>query len=303
MRVAVTGSSGLIGTALLAELRADGHEVRRLVRRPAQAADEIPWDPQSPGGGIDPAALEGTQAVVHLAGAPVAGWLWTRNYKEKIRTSRVAGTQVLAAALAELASPPAVLLTGSAVGWYGDTADREADETWPAGPGFLADVVRDWEAAAAPAAQAGIRVAHLRTGIVLSPRGGTLGKLLPLFRLGLGARLGRGTQYMSWISLADEIAAIRFLIGSDLSGPVNLTAPQPVTNAVFTVRIARSLHRPALLTVPSPVLTLLLGGLGKELLKSQRVLPRRLLTAGYSFQHADLDSALAAETGTSPLQR
>src|SRR5216683_4234318 len=250
MRVAVTGSSGLIGTALLAELRADGHEVRRLVRRPAQAADEIPWDPQSPGGGIDPAALEGTQAVVHLAGAPVAGWLWTRNYKEKIRTSRVAGTQVLAAALAELASPPAVLLTGSAVGWYGDTADREADETWPAGPGFLADVVRDWEAAAAPAAQAGIRVAHLRTGIVLSPRGGTLGKLLPLFRLGLGARLGRGTQYMSWISLADEIAAIRFLIGSDLSGPVNLTAPQPVTNAVFTVRIARSLHRPALLTVP-----------------------------------------------------
>ena len=284
----------------MASLRADGHEVVRLVR--GAAAGSAPdagvvassWDPGSADGGLDARALSGTDAVVNLAGAGVADRRWTDARKAEIRSSRVDGTRALATGLAGLAQPPAVLLSGSAIGWYGDAGGREVDESAPAGPGFLAGVVRDWEAAAEPARAAGIRVAHLRTGIVLSGKGGTLGRLLLPFKLGLGMRLGPGSQYMSWISLADEVGAIRFLIGlPDVSGPVNLTAPAPVTNAEFSSALASVLHRPALLRVPAVALRLGLGEVAGELLASARVLPRQLLGAGYPFQHADIRAALA----------
>jgi uncharacterized protein (TIGR01777 family) len=266
------------------------------------------WDPASADGGLDPQAFTDVAAVVHLAGAGVAGRRWTAARKAEIRNSRVRGTRALATGLARLDRPPATLLCGSATGWYGDTRGREADESAPPGAGFLANVVRDWEQAADPARAAGIRTAHLRTGIVLSPRGGTLGRLVPLFKLGFGLPLGSGTQYMSWISLADEIGAIRFVLGRPgVAGAVNLTAPQPVTNAEFTTTLNAALGRPAVLGlpvpalrlpgsvlhVPSPALRLALGEVAGELLASARVLPRRLLEAGYRFQHPDISSALA----------
>jgi uncharacterized protein len=294
-KIAVTGSSGLIGTALVASLRADGHEVIRLVRRPPRAAGESSWDPGSAGGDLDAAALGGTDGVVHLAGAGIADRRWTAERKAEVRDSRVQGTRALASGLARLDPPPTVLISQSAIGFYSDTADRGADESAPAGSGFLAELVTDWEAAAEPARAAGIRVAHPRTGIVLSPDGGTLGKLLLPFRLGLGAKLGPGSQYMSWITLADEVGAIRFLLDrADISGPVNLTAPNPVTNAVFTRALVKALGRPALLQLPTPALRLALGEAAGEMLASARVLPRRLLAAGYEFRHAEIFSALVS---------
>lgn len=291
----------MIGTALVASLRADGHEVIRLVRRPAASpAAEAgvvtsSWDPAAADGGLDAQVLTGTDAVVNLAGAGIADKRWTDARKAEIRNSRVQGTRALATGLAGLPQPPAVLLSGSAIGWYGDAGDRELDESAPAGSGFLAGVVRDWEAAAEPARAAGIRVANLRTGIVLSAGGGTLAELLPLFKAGLGAKLGPGTQYMSWISLDDHVGAMRFLIGQpEVSGPVNLTAPHPVTDAVLTRELASALHRPALLRAPTPVLRLALGEMAGELLASARVLPRRLLDAGYAFGYPRLPDALAA---------
>jgi uncharacterized protein len=245
--------------------------------------------------------------VVHLAGAGIGDKRWTAARKAEIRDSRVRGTRALASGLARLAEPPGTLLCGSAIGWYGDTGGREVDESAPAGTGFLADVVRDWEAAADPARSAGIRTVHLRNGLVLARHGGTLGRLLPIFQLGLGLRLGAGTQYMSWISLADEVGAIRFLLDRpDMTGPVNGTAPNPVTNAEFTAALAGALGRPsvlrlpvpglrlpATLRVPTPALRLALGEMAGELLASTRVLPRRLLDAGYAFRHPDIASALA----------
>jgi len=296
MKVAVTGASGLIGSALTASLRASGDQVVTLVRRTPASATEIAWDPLTPGGSLAPGALDGTDAVVHLAGAGIADHRWTDSYKEEIRSSRVQGTQGLSEYLAAMDKPPAVLLSGSAIGWYGDTGGREVDESAPAGASFLAGVVRDWEAAAGPARQAGIRVATLRTGIVISRHGGVLARLLLPFRLGLGARLGPGTQYMSWIALADWIGAARFLLGrQDISGPVNLTSPNPDTNAAFTAALADALHRPALLSIPSPVLSVALGGVTSDLMTSARVLPRVLSEAGYEFTHPGLASALAAE--------
>ncbi len=296
MKVAVTGASGLIGSALTASLRAGGDQVVTLVRRTPSSASEIAWDPMSRQGGLEPGALDGTDAVVHLAGAGVADHRWTESYKEEIRSSRVQGTGALTEFLAAMDQPPAVLLSGSAVGWYGDTGGREVDESAPAGRGFLAGVVREWEAAAEPARQAGIRVATLRTGIVISRHGGVLAKLLPPFRLGLGAKLGSGTQYMSWVSLDDWIRAARFLVDhQEISGPVNLTAPGPETNADFTTALAAALHRPALLSIPSPVLSMALGGVTSDLMTSARVLPRVLREAGFGFSHQDLASALAAE--------
>jgi uncharacterized protein (TIGR01777 family) len=266
------------------------------------------WDPDSADGGLDPKAFKGVTAVVHLAGAGIADRRWTAARKAEIRDSRVRGTRALASGLALLDEPPATLLCGSAIGWYGDTGGREADESWPAGSGFLADLVRDWEAAAEPARAAGIRTAHLRSGLVLAPHGGTLGKLAPIFKLGLGMRLGPGTQYMSWISLADEVGAIRFLLDRpDIAGPVNFTAPHPVTNSDLTTALVGALGRPTVLRlpipglrlpasalcVPTPALRLALGEMAGELLVSARVLPRRLLDADYTFQHADISPALA----------
>ena len=296
MRIAVTGSSGLIGSALVAALRADGHQVIRLVRRGAASEDEVAWDPRAPAGGLDPAALAGVDAVVNLAGAGVADRRWSEAYQAQIRSSRVLGTQALVSALTSMSRPPSVLLSGSAIGWYGDTGRRGVDEAAPAGTGFLAEVVRDWEAAAEPAGQAGIRVVTLRTGIVLSPRGGVLARLLLPFRLGLGARLGAGSQVMSWITLPDYTAIVSFLLTHpEISGPVNMTTPNPATNAEFTAALAAALHRPALLFLPTPVLQLALGGVSSDILSSARVMPRRLLAAGYQYQFPELRGALQAE--------
>jgi len=296
MRVAITGSTGLIGAALADALRRDGQDVIRLVRRPPRQPGEIRWNPAAPGGGVDPAAFDGVDVVVHLSGAPVAGGLWTQARKRELRASRIGSTRALVAALAKAPSPPSVLLSGSAVGWYGDTGTREVDEYAPAGTGFLADLVSDWEAAALPARQAGLRVVNLRSGIVLSRRGGMLGPLLPLFRLGLGAQIGSGTQFVSWISVTDHVAAVRYLIDQPaIDGPVNLTAPEPVTNAQFTADLARTLNRTARLRIPAPVLRAGLGEASGELLGSQRVLPRRLLAAGFAFRYPELAGALAAE--------
>ncbi|MEO5874357.1 MAG: TIGR01777 family oxidoreductase [Streptosporangiaceae bacterium] len=291
MKVIVSGASGLIGTALVSALRDEGCAVVRLVRRAPSAPEEARWEPKTRS--VDSAALEGADAVVHLAGAGVADGLWTKAYKEELRNSRILGTGTLADALAALKSPPRVFVSGSAVGFYGDTADRETTEEAPRGAGFLAQLSQDWEAAAQPAADAGIRVVHPRTGIVLTTKGGILGKMLPAFKLGLGARFGNGRQWMSWISLRDEVAALRFLIDSDLAGPVNLTAPLPVTNAELTRTVAKALHRPAPLAVPAAVLRLAPGGFGEEgALISQRILPSRLLAAGFGFQDPALAPAL-----------
>ncbi|GLW65358.1 epimerase [Actinomadura rubrobrunea] len=289
MRVAVTGASGLIGAALTRSLEADGHEVLRLVRREPATPREVRWDP---GGAVDAEALAGADAVVHLAGAGIGDRRWNAAYKREIRDSRVRGTRTIAQAVAR--TRPRVLVCASAIGFYGDTGDREVDEDAPVGGGFLAALVRDWEAAAAPAREAGVRVALARTGIVLG-KGGLLGRTLPLFRLGLGGRLGSGRQWMSWISLDDEVAALRFLLDGDLEGPVNLTGPRPVTNAEFTRALARAVRRPAALAVPRTALRLALGEFADEgALISQRVLPRRLREAGFAFAHEDVDAALAA---------
>ncbi|GAA4369883.1 TIGR01777 family oxidoreductase [Actinomadura sp. NPDC048032] len=293
MRVTVTGSSGLIGSALVQSLREDGHDVVRLVRREPSRPDEARWSPAD--GCVDKESLEGADAVVHLAGAGVGDRPWTKAYKQKIRDSRLVGTRTLAEAIAAASPRPRVLVCGSAIGYYGDTGDREADEDSPAGEGFLADVVRDWEAAAAPAREAGVRVVHPRTGVVLAREGGVLGRTLPLFRFGLGGDLGDGRQWTSWISLPDEVAALRFLIDTEIAGPVNLTAPNPVTNDAYTKAVGRALHRPARLPVPKFALRAALGGFADEgPLVSQRVLPRRLLEAGFRFAHEDVDAAVAA---------
>lgn len=303
MKIAISGSTGLIGTALVGSLRADGHDVLRLVRREPGGPDEARWDPY---GEVDTEALEGLDAVVHLAGAGIGDRRWTESYKKRVRDSRVVGTRTLAEALAGLRRPPRVLVSGSGMGYYGRTDDRDADESSAMGSGFLAELVRDWEAAAEPAATAGIRVVHPRTGLVLAREGGLLGRTLPLFRLGLGGRLGSGRQWMSWISLPDHIAALRLLIDrADATGPVNLTAPLPVTNAEFTKALGRALHRPAPFAVPVFALRAALGGFADEgPLISQRVLPRRLTELGFHFAHADLGTALTAVlTGPGPVDR
>jgi len=296
MRIAVTGSSGLIGTALTDAVRRDGDEVIRLVRRPPRAADEVTWDPAAADGGLDPAALAGLDAVLNLAGAPVAARRWTQARKAELRASRITATAGLVAALQAMDHPPVTLLSGSAIGWYSDTGDREVDESAPAGTGFLAELVKDWEAAAGQARSAGIRVVTLRSGLVLARQGGLIGRLAPLFRLGLGGQVGSGTQFMSWIALTDHVRALRYLLGNQaIDGPVNLTAPEPVTNADFTAALAKALGRPALLRAPAVMIRTALGELSSELLASARVVPRRLLEAGFDFEYPDIASALAAE--------
>jgi len=291
MDVAVTGSSGLIGTALVDALGAAGHRVVRVVRG-APTGDAIAWDPKA--GAIDGAGLEGVGAVVHLAGAGIGDRRWNDAYKREIVESRVQGTGLLARTLAGLARPPAVLVSASAIGWYGDRGDEVLDETSGPGTGFFPDVCRQWEAAADPARAAGIRVAHPRSGIVLTPKGGALKKELPLFKLGLGGRFGSGRQWQSWIALDDEIAAILHLIASDLAGPVNLTAPTPVTNAELTKTLGSVLHRPTVVPVPSFGPKLLLGPelASVVLYEGQRVMPEVLLASGFTFSQPTLEGAL-----------
>ncbi|GHH83169.1 epimerase [Kitasatospora indigofera] len=299
MRIAVTGSTGFLGSALVRSLLADGHQVVRLVRHrgrtgpQADGTTAIGWNPLRME--IDRAGLAGVEAVVHLAGAGVGDHRWTEAYKREIRESRVLGTETLAAALAAADTPPRVLVSASAVGYYGQTGDRVIDERSPAGDDFLAGVCVEWEAAARPAAAAGIRVVHPRTGLVLATGGGAGARLFPLFKLGLGGRLGSGDQYWSFISLADEVAALRFLIDrKDIEGPVNLTAPQPVTNRELTAAVGRMLGRPTPFPVPETVLKAVLGELAVEVAGSHRVLPARLTEAGFRFRHPDVESAVRA---------
>lgn len=289
MKIVVSGASGLIGRPLVRRLRADGHEVVQLVRRTPREPGEAAWDPGR--GEVDAAALTGVDVAVNLSGAGVGDRRWTPEYKRVIRDSRVDATRTLASALAGLDRPPRALLNASAIGFYGDRGDEVLVETSPAGDTFLADVCQDWEAATRPAEDAGIRVTCLRTGLVMAPRGGAFGRLLPLFRLGLGGRLGDGRMWWSWITLEDEVGAIRFLVDADVPGPVNLTAPAPARNADVTRELARALHRPALFRVPRLALRTALGEFEEDVTSSQRVLPARLTDAGYTFRHADLTSA------------
>lgn len=299
MRIAVTASSGLIGRALCEQLASDGVDVLRLVRRPA-GTGELQWDPARPDGGLGATALDGVDAVVHLSGAPIAAGRWTTKRKRELRDSRIDSTSAVVRAMLAAPTPPRVLLAGSAIGYYGDTGTTAVDETAPNGPGFLATLVRDWELATVPAKAAGIRVVNLRSGVVLSSRGGMLKPLLFPFRLGLGARIGPGTQYLSWITLTDHVAATRFLLDHDVDGPVNVTAPVPATNAELTRALAKALRRPAVLQIPAGLLRPALGELSIEVLGSCRVVPSRLEAAGFSFQHPTIGPAVASAIADGP---
>ncbi len=289
MRIVIGGSSGLIGTELVDSLRKDGHEVLRLVRRKPTASSEIYWNPAA--GELDFPKLAGANVIINLAGAGVGDSRWTDKYKAMILSSRVDSTSLLAKAAAEI--KPDVFVAGSAIGWYGDTADRQVDETSPAGTGFLADVVVAWEKASQPASAAGVRVVNIRTGLVAAKNGGAWSRLLPIFKLGAGGKLGSGKQYWSFISMRDEIAAIKFVISnSKITGPVNLTAPEPATNAEVTKAMSKIFNRPALFPVPAFALKSLLGEFSQEVLGSARVVPRVLIDAGFEFQDPNIESAM-----------
>ena len=295
LTVAVTGATGLIGTALVARLRTQGHTVRRLLRSSREAGpDDVRWDVSS--GALPAQALAGADAIVHLAGEPIAH-RWTEARKRAIRESRVRGTEQLATAVLAMDQPPRVLLSGSAVGYYGDRGDTPVDESSAPGADFLAGVCVEWERAAAAVADAGVRLVTMRTGIVLSPNGGALARLLPVFRLGGGGRIGSGTQWMSWIGLHDHVRAMEHALSTDaMRGPANLVAPNPVTNAEFATTLGRVLARPALVPVPAIALELLYGEMARAtLLSGQRALPRTLLGIGFEFDQPTLEGALRAE--------
>ncbi len=287
-RIAVTGSSGLIGSALVGHLKEQGYEVQRLVRRKATTNEEITWDPQA--GTVDLDALDGVHGVVHLAGAGVGDKRWTKKYRATILNSRLLGTTAIAHAVEKV--KPSVFISASAIGYYGETGNRAVTENDRVGDDFLATVCREWEAAADLAGS--VRTVKIRTGLVLDPVGGALGRMLPLFRLGVGGKLGSGNQWWSWITLHDEINAITHLLNSSVSGPVNLTSPFPVTNQEFTGTLARSLHRPALFPVPGFALKIALGGFSTEILGSKKVLPSVLSEDGFAFDYPHLTGALAA---------
>lgn len=298
LRVAVTGSTGLIGTPLVRALRGDGHTVLRLVRsRPVSGGDEVYWNPAL--GEIDTAALEGVDAVVHLAGENVGQPPWTEERKRRIRESRAQGTTLVARTLAGLSPKPRVLVSASATGWYGDRGDEVLNEASGPGSGFLAEVCQAWETSADPARDAGIRVVHPRIGLVLTKEGGVLERLLTPFKLGVGGKLGSGKQWMSWVALHDVLEAIRFALRADsLSGPANLTSPAPVTNEEFTRTLGHVLGRPTVFGVPEFALKLALGQMADEaLLSSQRAMPDRLREAGFVFQYPDLEGALRVALG------
>lgn len=292
--VAITGASGFIGSALKRSFEKDGWRVLALTRGRPTAADEVGWDPAS--GSIDVRALEGVKAVVHLAGESIDG-RWTSEKKRAIRDSRLQGTRLVARTLASLSSPPDVLVSGSAVGYYGaDRGDEQLTEDSPPGDDFMGALGVEWEESAAPAAEAGIRVVHPRMGVVLDPEGGALKRMLPPFRLGAGGRMGSGTQWMAWITRGDAVHALRFLVDrADLSGGVNVAAPEPVLNSEFTRALGAALNRPAVMTVPATALRLAFGEMASgTILASQRVLPHRLLDAGFAFEHPRIDVALSA---------
>ena len=296
MQVAVTGATGLIGRAMIERLESDGHQAVRMVRAVGAAGPDGPavnWDPAA--NQIEVEALEGLDAVVHLAGEPIAARRWSPAQKRRIADSRTRGTALLAGALARLDAPPRVLVSASAIGYYGDRGDERLDESSHGGCDFLARVCRDWEAAADPARESGIRVVHPRTGVVLSRSGGALAEMLPFFRLGLGGRVGSGRQWVSWITLHDEVEALLWLLTADVEGPVNLTAPEPVTNRQLTAALGRALGRPTLLPTPKPALW---ARLGRELTEallysSARVEPAMLMRRKFRFTHPDIATALA----------
>ena len=295
--VAVTGATGLIGTALCTSLRAGGHTVKRVVRANATGNDVL-WNPAA--GTIDVASLEGVEVVVHLAGHGIGDGKWTDEHKQKVLDSRVQGTTLIAETIANMTTKPFVFASGSAIGFYGDRGSMMINEESPGGTGFLAELVAQWEACTAPAERAGIRTAHLRTGIVLSTKGGALKQQLLPFKLGAGGRLGKGTQYLPWITITDEVRAIEHVlfgdVASPIEGPVNLTAPTPVTNAVFTKALGRALKRPTIIPIPLMPLKVLYGEeMVKEMLLSgANVLPAKLLDTGFTFRHPNIGAALTA---------
>ena len=287
-RIAITGASGLIGTALVGHLKSEGHTVQRFVRRPVVAPDEIQWDPKT--GYVDIEALRGVDAVIHLAGVGVGDKRWTKKYKSEILNSRLLGTTAIAHAVNEV--KPQVFISASAIGWYGESGNRSVVETDRVGDDFLAAVCREWEGAADLATD--VRTVKIRTGLVLDPTGGALGRMLPLFRLGLGGKLGNGKQWWSWITLHDVIRAITFLLENKVSGPVNLTSPNPVTNQEFTSALARAMHRPALFPAPAIALKIALGGFSSEILGSKKVTPQVLTDAGFTWDYPHITNALTA---------
>jgi uncharacterized protein (TIGR01777 family) len=287
-RIAITGSSGLIGAALVGFLKSEGHTVQRLVRRAPIAPDEVQWDPKT--GFVDLEPLRGVDAVIHLAGAGVGDKRWSKKYKAEILNSRLLGTTAIANAVNEL--KPQVFISSSAIGWYGESGNRAVVESDRVGDDFLAAVCREWEGAADIAT--GVRTVKLRTGLVLDPTGGALGKMLPLFRFGLGGKMGSGKQWWSWITLHDLIRALRFLLENPVSGPVNLTSPNPVTNQEFTSALARAMHRPALFPAPAFALKIAMGGFSSEILGSKKVLPNVLSEAGFTWDYPHISDALSA---------
>lgn len=292
MRIAVSGASGLIGSALVPALREAGHEVVRLVRREPMGPGEVAWDPAA--GSIDDTGLAGVDGVVNLSGATI-GQRWTARRKAEILASRVESTKFLATTLAALDPKPTVFVCAGGVGIYGDRGDEILTEESELGSGFLAEVGRAWEAAAEPASAAGIRVVTFRQGLVLSGKGGALGRMLTPFKLGVGGRIGSGKQWWSWVSMDDLAAAYRFALEGDLAGPVNLTSPNPVTNAQFTKALGKAVRRPTVFPLPSSAARAMFGDMAQEaLLTGQRALPARLLDAGLTFAHPDLDAALAS---------
>jgi len=287
-RIAVTGASGLIGSALVGYLKSEGHTVQRLVRRATVAPDEIRWDPKT--GYVDIDALRGVDAVIHLAGVGVGDKRWTKRYRSEILNSRLLGTTAIANAVAEV--KPQVFISASAIGWYGDSGNRAVIESDSVGNDFLAAVCREWEGAADLAGE--VRTVKLRTGLVLDPTGGALGRMLPLFRFGLGGKLGSGKQWWSWITLHDVVRAIVFCLEKKISGPVNLTSPNPVTNQEFTSALARAMKRPALFPAPAIALKLALGGFSSKVLGSKKVMPSALTEAGFKWDYPHISPALQA---------
>ncbi|MEO3746045.1 TIGR01777 family oxidoreductase [Plantactinospora sp. B5E13] len=295
MRIVLAGSSGFLGTRLTDRLRTAGHEIVRLVRRPVRDRNEVRWDPAA--GQLDPTAISGADAVINLAGTNISDRRWNSEFKDLLRASRVDTTATLARSIATLPAGqrPQVLLNGSAIGWYGDTGDRPVEEDAPAGDGFMADLCRVWEAATAPAEQAGIRVVRLRLGLPLDRTGGFLKPQLLPYRLGIAGTFGDGRQWIPWISMADCMSALSFLLThDDIAGPVNVVGPAPATNAEFTRTLGRALHRPTVMPVPGVALRILLGEMSVEALRSLRVLPGVLNRAGFRHEHPDLAGALRA---------